>query len=273
MAKAVTTTLALALAATAVALAGSPAATVRAGVGKMTVSPNRVTIATTNDFTFSFKADTSALVGQTAIDVARSWTFPQRTNPAGPGYVEVKHGTCASSTHLVSVKSRRILIATSCRLGQRYEVIYHAAAVPGRASSEGYLFLTQTKPKAGGRKAKFRPLGFKKQPVIKVRGGPTTALDIVSTSIATAGVPFAVTVRAVDRFGNNSTGYAATVTLKSTDPTATLPGPYAFGPSDVSQHTFQGVTLRKAGTQRLTATDSKGLTEQGPPITVYARGN
>ena len=64
----------------------------------------------------------------------------------------------------------------------------------------------------------------------------------------------------------------ATVTLKSTDPTATLPGPYAFGPSDVSQHTFQGVTLRKAGTQRLTATDSNGLTEQGPPITVYARG-
>jgi hypothetical protein len=262
--------------ATAVALAlatAGGAATLRAGVGKMTVFPNRVTVATTNDFTFSFKADTSALVGQTTLYIARSWTPPQRSNPSGPGYVEVKQGTCASSTRLVSLKGLRLLIATSCRRGASFQVVYHAATAPGRASSEGYLFLTRTKPKAGGRKAKFNPLGFKKQPIIKVRGGPTTALDIVSTSIATAGVPFAVTVRAVDRFGNNSTGYTGTVTLKSTDPTATLPGPYAYGPSDLSQHTFQGVTFRKAGTQHLTATDSNGLKEEGPPITVYARGS
>lgn len=265
MTKTVATALALALA------TSGGAATVRAGVGKMTVFPNRVTVATTNDFTFSFKADTAALVGQTTLDVSRSWTPPQRTNPSGPGYVEVRHGTCASSTRLVSVKGLRLLMATSCKRGDGYQVIYHGAAAPGRASSEGYLFLTRTKPAAGGRKAKFRPLGFKKQPVIKVRGGPTTALDIVSTSIATAGVPFSVTVRAVDRFGNNSTGYAATVTLKSSDSTATLPAPYAYGPNDLSQHTFQGVTFRKAGKQRLTATDSHGLTITSPPITVYAR--
>ena len=62
------------------------------------------------------------------------------------------------------------------------------------------------------------------------------------------------------------------MTLKSTDPTATLPAPYVYGPSDLSQHIFQGVTFRKAGTQRLTATDSHGLTITSPPITVYARG-
>jgi hypothetical protein len=272
MAKTVTTALALALIATAVALAARPAATVRAGVGKMTVLPNRVIVATTNDFTFSFTADTSALVGQTRLDVSRSWPPPQRANPSGPRYVELKHGSCASSTRLVSLRGRRLLIATSCKRGDRFQVIYHAAAAPPRASSEGYLFLTQTKPKAGGRKSKFRPLGVKKQPIIKVRGGPTTALDILSTSVATAGVPFGVTVRAVDRFGNNSTGYAATITLKSTDPTATLPGPYTYGPADVSQHTFEGVTLRKPGAQRLIVTDSNGLTKQSPPITVYARG-
>ena len=85
-------------------------------------------------------------------------------------------------------------------------------------------------------------------------------------------MPFSVTVRALDRFGNNSTGYVGTIALKSTDPTATMPAPYAYGPADLSQHTFTGVTLRKAGTQRLTATDSHGLIEQGPPIIVYARG-
>ena len=270
MAKALTTALALALAAATVPLAGSPAATVRAGVGKMTVSPNRVAVDTTNDFTFSFKADTSALDGQTTLDIARSWTPPQRSHSTGPGYVEVKHGTCAASTRLLSVKSHRLLIATSCSRGSGYQVIYHAAVAPPRASSEGYLFLTQTK-RNGGLKTKFRPLGLKKQPILRVRGGATTALEIVSTSIATAGVPFGVTVRAIDRFGNNSTGYAATLTLKSTDPTATTPAPYAYVPSDVSQHTFQ-VTLRKAGAQRLTATDSNGLVTVGPAITDYARG-
>ena len=272
MTKAVTTALALALAATTVALAGRPAATTRAGVGKMTVFPNRVTVATTNDFTFSFKADTGALVGRTTLDISRSWTAPQRSKPGAPGYVEVRHGTCASSTQLVSLKRRRLLIATSCPRGDRFQVVYHAAVAPPRASSEGYLFLTQTRPAAGGRKPKFHPLGFKKQPIIKVRGGPTSSLEIVSTSIASSGVPFSVTVRALDRFGNNSTGYVGTIALKSTDPTATMPAPYAYGPADLSQHTFTGVTLRKPGRQRLTATDSHGLTKQGPPITVYARG-
>jgi hypothetical protein len=263
-----TTAIALALAAAA---SGSTADTVRSGIGKMTVTPNRVLVATKNDFTFGFKADTGALLGQTTVDVARNWTKPQRTNPGGPGFVEVRHGTCSSSTRLVSITRRRILIATSCKRGNGYQLIYHAATAPGRASSEGYLFLTQTRAAAAGRKAKLRPLGFKKQPVIKVRGGPTTALDILSTSIATSGVPFNVTVRAVDRFGNNSTGYTGTLTLKSTDPTATMPAPYAYGPADLSQHTFTGVTLRKPGQQWLTATDSNGLTIKSPAITVYAR--
>lgn len=264
MTRTVATALMLALAAAA---AG---ATVRTGVGKMTVFPDRVIVATTNDLTFTFKADSSALVGQTSLDIARSWTTPQSTDPSGPGFVELRRGSCARATHIVSVVKRRVLIATSCKRGGRYEVVYHATA-PSRASSEGYLFLTQTRSKAAGRKAKLRPLGLKKQPIVRVQGGPTTALELVSTIVATSGVPFSVNVRALDRFGNNSTGYAATVALKSTDPTATLPPPYAYGPTDFSQHTFEGVTLRKAGTQRLTATDSNGLKVVSPPITVYAR--
>jgi len=88
------------------------------------------------------------------------------------------------------------------------------------------------------------------------------------TSIATVGVPFAATVRAIDQWGNNAADYAGTVTLTSTDPAATLPGPYAYGPKDTAQHTFTGVILRTAGTQYITATDSSGLTIQSGPITV-----
>ena len=70
------------------------------------------------------------------------------------------------------------------------------------------------------------------------------------TSVATAGVPFGVTVRGVDVYGNNAYPYAGTsASLKSTDPKATLPGPYTYVQTDAAQHVFDGVILRTAGTQ------------------------
>jgi hypothetical protein len=90
------------------------------------------------------------------------------------------------------------------------------------------------------------------------------------TSVATAGVGFTVTVRGVDPYGNNAFPYGGTVHLTSTDPHASLPGPYPYQPTDAAQHAFTGVILRTAGTQRITATDSSGLSFQSPPITVSA---
>jgi hypothetical protein len=90
------------------------------------------------------------------------------------------------------------------------------------------------------------------------------------TSVATAGVPFAATVRAVDPFGNNAPEYAGTVTLTSSDPLATLPAPYAYAAKDVGQHAFTGIVMRTVGAQTVTATDSHGFTIQSPPITVSA---
>ena len=90
------------------------------------------------------------------------------------------------------------------------------------------------------------------------------------TSIATPGVAFTVTVRGVDRYGNNAFPYLGTVHLTSTDPHASLPGPYAYQPTDAAQHAFTGVILRTAGTQRITATDSNGFSFQSPPIAVSA---
>ena len=88
------------------------------------------------------------------------------------------------------------------------------------------------------------------------------------TSVATSSVPFGVTVRAVDAYGNNAVGYSGAVTLTSTDPAATLPAPYVFSPTDVGQHTFTSAILRTAGNQVITASDSNGLTVQSPPIVV-----
>jgi hypothetical protein len=259
---------AIALAALLAALAGGAAgAPVPVGSGKMRVSPNAVSAGSTNDFTFTFSADRSALKGTTTVDFAPGWTPPQRSNPAAPGYLEFQPGTCASSTKVVSLKVRRLTIATSCKRGQSYTLLYHAATAPTIAA-DGYIFLTRTRQAAAGKKAKLLALGRKKQPIVKVRGGPVVGLAMTVTTLATAGVDFGVTVRGVDVYGNNGYPYAAGASLTSSDPAATIPGPYTFMTGDGAQHTFAGMILRTAGSQTITATSSDGFKVTSPPITV-----
>jgi hypothetical protein len=241
---------------------------IRVGVGKMTVTPNRATAGSTgNELIFTFLADSAALKGQTIVDVPRGWTPPQATDPAGNGYVELQPAGCTSATRITAIVGRRIAIATECQRRHAYRLLYHRASAP-LLSADGYVFLTQTRPASTSKKVLFRPLGPHKQPVVRVRGAAASKLFMTVTSIATVGVPFAATVRAIDQWGNNAADYAGTVTLTSTDPAATLPGPYVYGPKDAAQHTFTGVILRTPGTQQITAIDSSGLTIQSGPITV-----
>jgi hypothetical protein len=247
-------------------LAGAAAAG-PSGKGRMAVLPTSATAGSTgNELTFTFTADRAALVGQTTVDVARGWTLPQRSDSAGPGYVELKRGTCAASTRITSISRRRLTIATSCRHRRGYQLLYHRATAP-TVAADGYIFLTQTRP--AGRKAKFRPLGRRRQPVVRVRGGLATGLGMLVTSVATAGVGFTVTVRGVDPYGNNAFPYSGTVRLTSSDSHATLPGPYTYVQTDAASHAFTGVILRTPGTQTITATDSNGFTVVSPPITVF----
>lgn len=249
-------------------LAGSSGAAGRVGVGKMTVTPNRASAGSTgNELIFTFLADSASLSGQTIVDVPRGWTPPQRTNPSGNGYVELQQAGCTSATRITGIVGRRIAIATECQRRHLYRLLYHRASAP-LLSADGYVFLTQTRPASASKKVLFRPLGPRKQPVVRVRGAAVAKLFMTVTSIATVGVPFGVTTRAIDRWGNNAADYAGTVTLTSTDQAGTLPGAYGYGPKDTAQHTFTGVILRTPGTQRITATDSSGLTIQSGPITV-----
>jgi hypothetical protein len=63
----------------------------------------------------------------------------------------------------------------------------------------------------------------------------------------------AVTLR--DAYGNVATGYKGTVHFTSSDPQAALPANYTFTAADAGVHTFSA-TLKTAGTQSLTATDT-----------------
>jgi hypothetical protein len=236
------------------------------GQGRMAVSPTSVTAGSTgNELSFTYTADRAALFGQTVVNFPRGWTLPQRSDPAGLGYVELKRGTCGPATRIAGLSGRRLTIATACRHRRSYQLLYHKATA-STVAADGYIFLTQTRK--SGRKAKLRPLGRRRQPVVRVRGGPAAGLGMTLTSVATAGVAFTVTVRAVDRYGNNAFPYIGTVRLTSTDPRASLPGAYTYVPTDAASHAFTGVILRTAGTQRITATDSNGFSYQSPPIPV-----
>lgn len=235
----------------------------------MSVAPNILYAGSTgNQLTFAFTADSSALRGQTLVEFPRGWTPPQRRSPSGPGYVEVRAGQCATSTKLLSVGVRKVTIATTCKRHQAYQLVYSNVAAP-QLTADGYVFLTLTRSAAAGRKAKFRALLPGKQPVIKVKGGPPVGLFVLTTSVATTGTAFSITVRAVDAYGNNAYPYLGTVQLTSSDPAATMPAAYSYASTDAAQHTFPGAVLRTPGTQTITATDpTTGMTGTSPPIEV-----
>jgi streptogramin lyase len=92
---------------------------------------------------------------------------------------------------------------------------------------------------------------------VNVQAAPAVALQVVAPASGTSGVPFDVTVIAVDPYGNTDTNYTGTVSFSTSDgdPGVVLPPDYAFQPSDQGQVTFPGgVTLITPGVQTLTAT-------------------
>jgi hypothetical protein len=102
-------------------------------------------------------------------------------------------------------------------------------------------------------------------------GGPAAQLLVSSgTSSVTAGMTFAVTVRAEDSVGNTAGGYLGTVHLSSTDGSSGLPSDYMFTAADQGVHTFL-VFLQKAGGQSVTVADRGNGTLTGTAaVTVQA---
>jgi len=99
---------------------------------------------------------------------------------------------------------------------------------------------------------------------------PTAAktLSVTGLTDSTAGTAQSATVAALDQYGNTATGYRGTVAFTSTDSQATagsgLPSNYTFLASDSGSHTFSnGVTLKTAGSETVTATDTTTGTIKG----------
>jgi hypothetical protein len=76
-------------------------------------------------------------------------------------------------------------------------------------------------------------------------------------SSTVAGTPLSATLTVKDSFGQTAVGYTGTVHFSSTDGQAALPADYPFTLGDGGVHIFStGVTLKTAGPQAVTATDT-----------------
>ena len=96
-----------------------------------------------------------------------------------------------------------------------------------------------------------------------------SALVLTAPDTVTAGMPFDVTVTAVDSFGQLAVGYTGTVTFSTTDPdpNVVLPPDYPFTLVDQGRHTFlAGFTLVTPGDQTLTVTDTSANAITGTVI-------
>ena len=108
--------------------------------------------------------------------------------------------------------------------------------------------------------------------VVQLGWAPPVSLVITMPSAVGAGDNTSATVTAYTlNFSvatgytyNVATGYTGTIHFTTTDGAPTLPADYTFTGGDAGVHTFPGgVTLRTAGSQVVTATDSVDLTING----------
>jgi uncharacterized repeat protein (TIGR01451 family) len=90
--------------------------------------------------------------------------------------------------------------------------------------------------------------------------------DVAANASTLSGVPFDVSVQAIDSLGHVATGYTGTVEITSSDPAASLPAPEVL---------IQGAgrflaTLRTVGTHAVTATDQAGSIAGSTSVSVPA---
>jgi hypothetical protein len=93
----------------------------------------------------------------------------------------------------------------------------------------------------------------------EVQPGPATHFQVSAPAHVSAGVPFNISLTAIDAYGHTAVGYVGTVVFRSSDPGpgVVLPSNYTFALGDSGVHLFSnGGTLRTAGSQTITVMDT-----------------
>jgi hypothetical protein len=120
-------------------------------------------------------------------------------------------------------------------------------------------------------------LGTKDQRGVNRAGGvnigayqaSASAFVVIAPATVTAGMPFDLTVKAVDSFGQVAVGYTGTVTFATDDPNGTVPDDYTFTADDAGSHTFSGGATLYADGSRITVTDTADNTLTGSLVVTF----
>ncbi|HEV3204325.1 MAG TPA: choice-of-anchor Q domain-containing protein, partial [Gemmataceae bacterium] len=110
--------------------------------------------------------------------------------------------------------------------------------------------------------------------------GSATSFRIDAPDSVPSGMPFDVSVTALDAYNHIATGYSGTVTFSTTDPDkgVVLPSDYTFTADDNGFHIFTDkglgeTTLITPGDQTVAATDTKDDTITGNALVTVTSGN
>jgi hypothetical protein len=236
--------------------AANPRATV-------SVSPASITAGTAAAelrFSVKFRRQTT---GRLLLTISKPWPAPSAKRAARRGRITVRRGQCAAAS-ISRVRRRTVDIALRCKRGQTLTVIYRPGGrVAGdeRVSPIGLGRITAVL-RVGRRSVRLPvpriPIVAAKVPHVGggwgTGGGWETVRSLQLTDLenAPAFAGQTVTVIALDAAGDRVTTYNGTVRLASTDPAAELPGEVRL----TAGYGRARVTLKRAGTQTVTATDS-----------------
>ncbi len=91
---------------------------------------------------------------------------------------------------------------------------------------------------------------------------PAVRFELLAPPQVIAGIPFSLTVIAIDGWDNTASTYAGTIHFGSTDAGAQLPPNYSFTAVDGGEHTFN-VTLQTPGRQTILVNDTTNPARKG----------
>ena len=235
----------------------------RAQVATIAVTPAAVDAGGYYTIRYAFKAPRGGLAigGGVRIEIPVAyaetefllWSPPQTDSPTRPGYV----WSTTSSGRKVSVDVEGLLRG-----------IVQADledAVPGGATISIY-YRGQVQGIAARVDARFASRAHERDPwsvgadppTITVRPSRAVVAVVHYPSDIARNTPFAVSIVALDRYGNLASDYAGTLQLQSTDSAAVFPRSITLRAGDRGRVVLSGILFRTNGFQKITASDPAG---------------
>jgi hypothetical protein len=178
------------------------------------------------------------------------WSAPQIDRPDAPGYVRATTSNNAPTTVRIEGLLRGIVqadfdapVPTGATI-----TIHYRGQVQAIAGQIDARYASRVK---GGDNWSVAP----SPPRITIRPDRAQLVQVHYASDLERNIPFAMSLVALDRYGNLASGFSGALSLRSTDANAVFPRTIMFRPADSGRVVVPIVVFRTVGFQKITATD------------------